>query len=105
MEQGHSSEALKNIERPGISYESKRDRSSPCVGRRTIMRILTSLCISVAITLHCGTASAVEPTPETQIPKHSLTWEHTREEESASIRKHHLKRLDDRLPIFSGANV
>jgi len=61
--------------------------------------ILHSFFITVAIAFYCSTGSAVELITEIHNPPQVLSAEQSHEEETAHIRKHHLKRLDDRLTI------
>jgi len=63
------------------------------------MKILIPRCISTAATLYCGLCFAIGIPPVTGNPQHPLISGHTHEEEVANIRKHHLKRLDDKLTI------
>ena len=68
----------------------------------SVMRKTASWSLPFAIALHSGTGSAVELAPEKRIPEHALIVEHPHEEEVANIRKHHLKRLDERLNTDPG---
>jgi peptidoglycan/xylan/chitin deacetylase (PgdA/CDA1 family) len=52
------------------------------------------------VLLFYGSAGAAIELPlDKQSPQHDLAKQHSREEETANIRKHHLKRLNDRLTI------
>ena len=67
--------------------------------KNALIRMLYLFFSSVAIAFYSSTGSAVELITEIQNPPPELSSEHSLEEESAHIRKHHLKRLDDRLTI------
>jgi len=54
---------------------------------------------SLVIIFYCGTGWSVELPLDTNNTLHELTKGHSLEEETAKIRKHHLKRLNDRLTI------
>ena len=65
----------------------------------SIIRIFHVFCHSLAVIFCCGPVWAVELPLDNNNALHELTKGHSREEETAKIRKHHLKRLDDRLTI------
>ena len=63
------------------------------------MKILRLVSVSALVVCLFGVSQAAEPTAEqsaTRKPAHSS---HSLEEETATIRKHHLKRLDNRLNV------
>jgi peptidoglycan-N-acetylglucosamine deacetylase len=67
--------------------------------RNAIIKILNLFCWPAMLVFYCSSAGAIELPLESQNSLHELTKTHSREEETASIRKHHLKRLNDRLTI------
>jgi peptidoglycan/xylan/chitin deacetylase (PgdA/CDA1 family) len=67
--------------------------------RRPIIRTFHLFCISAALAFHCSTGWTFEHPRDNSNTLHNLTNAHTQEEETAKIRKHHLKRLNDRLTI------
>ncbi len=67
--------------------------------KNIILRTLHTFCGAVVIAFYCNTGSAVELITEIQNPPQELPGEHSHEVEIAHIRKHHLKRLDDKLTI------
>lgn len=69
------------------------------MARNAVVRILHTFCIPIALVLSCRIAVAAETAPETPNPQQTQSSSHSHEEETAKIRKHHLKRLDDRLTI------
>ncbi|HMC13139.1 MAG TPA: polysaccharide deacetylase family protein [Gallionellaceae bacterium] len=69
------------------------------MARNTVIRILHSFCIPVAIAFCCCAGAAAGPAPEPPNLQQNLSSQHSHEEETAKIRKHHLKRLEDRLTI------
>ena len=69
------------------------------MSKNAISAILNSFLIAAAMAFYCGTGSAGELITEIHNPPQALSNEHSHEEEIAHIRKHHLKRLDDKLTI------
>ncbi|MCX7193164.1 MAG: polysaccharide deacetylase family protein [Proteobacteria bacterium] len=63
------------------------------------MRNNAIICCGSAALLLCCTFAAAEPGIETNTKTQALASVHTHEEETARIRRHHLKRLDDKLTI------
>ena len=62
------------------------------------IRVLPIFLSLIAFAATCRSVSALEINPELAKPP-TLAGEHSHEEEIAHIRKHHLKRLDDKLTI------
>jgi peptidoglycan/xylan/chitin deacetylase (PgdA/CDA1 family) len=70
--------------------------------RNAFIIILDVFCCSAVLCLYGTVGAALELPLDVQNAQHKPTKVHSREEETAKIRKHHLKRLNDRLTIEPG---